>query len=264
MFSTVLPHKCAAIFVFSIITCGSQSVLAGSDFQFEELCKTVAGTKIFMSVKNVNGVSLPRSDWNFSYADAGVLGLGYEFVEIEFRKSNRPSYKTDRFISEFGKHKYHLAEFGDPKCDKFTERLKFMLEMSHTPLSPSEKDQMIQLMWRGKCLAVEKVSEFTAPFRVYWSHVIYRNREKHPPNKWQYEAGDIIHATKRYENARTGDVLAEFNLVRLVKSVQNGRRKYSKSCPERAKNAPPKLLTDVLVPSGKPFRNLLSDREKAK
>lgn len=138
-----------AAIAFSVCSCVGVDYSDPVYQEFKGLCRTKAGTHIYETVENVDGVFGlgPRE---------GLLKYGYMLVEFNIPNSFSQSSLKRMLADDHGLYRYTLEREQHPKCQKFYAFYESWL--SHGRSIPRAYD--------GYCLVSEKIQRESANFGV--------------------------------------------------------------------------------------------------
>ncbi len=179
--------------------------------KFEELCRTKAGTHIYETVDNVEGV----------YGigpNSGLLKYGYKFVEYEVSADVPQRNLKYTYVTSPGLYRYTLENANHPNCHNFYKLFETSIKAGH---GVPEK-------FGGKCVAMWPIEKATAKYRYF------RARK----GKWEARRGpgDLSQMHDIFSSIDGRKIYAENHLFNYV--PLNSTRNFSSgnytgiSCPD--------------------------------
>ncbi len=212
-----------------------EAAKCGTQKKFEALCRTKAGTRVYETATDVQGIFDGTSETRCWLCEDGLLRVGYRFVEFRASRSMTESSLAANYLEKPGLYRFTLEEANHPDCRLFYKRFEPLIKAGKQ-LSPR---------YRGKCIATNEIEQVIAKYKMDQQRV----------GNWkERKPGDLLALHTTYSNIDGSKFYAEHHFYKFL--PLNAKRNFStgaymgKSCPERqAKDYPPPRVNVIFEPT---------------
>lgn len=214
--------------------------------QFQELCETKAGTRIYSTVTGVEGIYDTTSSGTCINCISGVLRDGYSFVETSFGSQVPEDQLFRNFVAMKGLHRYELKSAGDPNCQNFYRFYEYVRRSGGD----------FPEVYKGKCIATTPIDVKASQYKVELNEI----------GNWvRGIRGEIAQIVTTYSSIDGRQIFAENRRIKYV--PVNASRNFSTGihesikCPENKFTAIPEpKVYEIFQPPNRPLNAINLDQ----